>query len=204
MQLDPISTNCLCSLFVLAIPLYQGFRNWQENKLRQQTAEAHGWRYRNRGWNRMFAGPSYEIAGTTPRGIVWELKRVRKKRQLYFLWRSQHRLLPYGVLVILPRHEKQAKDLPVNFRHLDVGSARWQSEYVLWTTHSVLSEKYFNREVELAMADWPPWPAPGSLESIIWNRDQLSILVRQHNDWFALKQIIVLGTALVDNAVQQR
>lgn len=203
MQPDATSSIC-CFLLTLAIPLYQGIRNWRENKLRQQTADAHGWRYRNRGWNRMFASPSYEIAGTTAGGIVWELRRVRKKRQLYLLWRSQERLLPYGMLVIRPRHAKNGGNLPVSFRQVDAGSHRWQSEYVFWTTHNMLSVKYFNREVELAMADWPQWPAPGSLENIIWTRDQLSILVRQHNDWFALNQIVVLGTALVDNAVQQR
>lgn len=205
MQQD-LPQSCLLLALLLVLPIFQGIKNWRENRLRQRTADAYGWRYWNRGWNRVLLRPSYEIAGTTPEGVVWELRRVQRKRQLYFVWSSLQRLLPYGALIIRPRQAgaRASNRMKEGAHQVEVGSERWQSEYVMWTTHTMLAQKYFNQEVELAMTDWPQWPAPGSLEEIIWDRERLVIRVRQHNDWFALNQIVVLGTALVDNAVQRR
>lgn len=201
-QLDTIQILGLIAL-VTIIPIYQGFRNWRENGLRRQAATANGWRYTDRGWRSLFR-PGYAMAGTTPNGTVWELGRVQQGRTYYFLWSSRTARLPYGTLVILPRSitvlPEHARRL--NLRTMSVGSDQWRSAYKLLATHDVLGQRFFNREIDLALLDWPRWPEPGSLEEVVWKRDGLTIRIRQKNDWSTLNRVIVLGTALVENAEQ--
>jgi hypothetical protein len=204
MQNDAMQSFCFAAM-TLVIPVYLGFRNWRENKARQQMAQANGWRYSRRGWKGVFE-PVYSIAGTTPGGIVWELTRVQRNRQWFFLWSARKPLLPYGILMIRPREAAvwPEVDLQHNLRQVTIGDEAWQKGYVLLATHEVLGERFFNREAELLFMNWPSWPAPAALEGLVWTREQLSIWVRHHNDWLSLDRIVNVGTTLVENAVQKR
>lgn len=204
MQLDAIQAIGLLAL-VTIIPLLQGIKNWRENRWRRHMADAHGWRHSNRGWKSLL-GPDYTVAGTTPAGIVWEVRRIQQQRHWFLLWSSRHRLLPYGKMCIRPRQGDKWADWAKRekIHRVTVGSPRWQNQYVLWATHDMLGQRYFNQEAELAMMRWPHWPSPGALEDITWNPDWVVIRVRHHKDWSVLNRIVVLGTALVDNAVLLR
>ena len=199
-ELDAIQVLGLLAL-VTIIPIYQGLRNWRENGLRRQAAMANGWRFTERGWRSLLRS-TYSMAGTTPNGTVWEFSRVQKGRQYYFVWFSRNARLPYGTLVILP---KGVAVLPedsgrLNLRTMTVGGDAWRAAYKLLATHDMLGQRYFGREIELALSDWPRWPEPGAMEEVVWRRDGLSIRVRHKNDWLTLDRTILLGTALVENA----
>jgi hypothetical protein len=202
-QLDALQILGLLTL-VMIIPTYQGIRNWRENGLRRQAAMANGWRFTDRGWRSLFRS-TYSMAGTAPNGAVWEFGRVQKGRQYYFVWSSRNVHLPYGTLVILPRgvavlpaHTKR-----LSLRSMAVGSDEWRVAYKLLATHDLLGQRYFSREIELALLEWPRWPEPGAMEEIVWRRDGLFIRVRHKNDWMTINRIVVLGTTLVENAGQR-
>ena len=202
-QLDAVQIAGLLALVVI-LPIYQGYRNWREHRFRKMMADARGWRYTSQGW-KVLIGSTYSMAGTTTSGIVWEVKQIKRTQQWTFAWSSRNRLLPYGMLAIYPRHATIGlqRNGQKNLRSLVVGSNMWQAEYVFMTTHDILAERCFSREVELALLNWPRWPAPGCLENVIWNRDELKISGRYHNDWLTLDRIVILGTALVENAAHQ-
>jgi hypothetical protein len=204
LQLTPIHAAGLLAL-VLIIPVYQGYRNWRAHQARQRMAVARQWRYSSRGWRANFKS-TFSMAGSTPSGVIWQLKRVDSDRRLWLVWTAPTRLLPYGTLVILPRHVDR---LPAhldkaNLRQMEVGSQQWQMTYELLTTHDLLGQRFFNREIELALLDWPVWPASGALHDIVWQRHQLRIRCRLHTDPLCLEKIVILGTMLIENGVQWR
>ncbi len=189
---------------VLVIPIYQGVRNWREVRTRQQMAATRGWRYSEQGWKALFKS-TYSMAGTTPNGTVWILKRVQRNKRWEFIWSSPNKLLPYGKLLILPREVMitSGYTAQANLRQTSYGSKEWQAEYALLTTHDALGKRFFNKEIELALLNWPRWPALGSLEKVDWSVGELVICGRHQKDWLALDRIVVLGTALIENAKRQ-
>lgn len=194
----------LIGLFLI-ISVYQAFRNWQDHQVRRQMAAAHHWRYSGRGW-RMIFRTAYTISGSTPSGVIWQLKRVTSERRLWLTWTAYTKLLPYGQLVIRPRQSDDP--FPgVDRRHLrpmNAGGHQWQGAFTMLATHDVLGQRFFDQEIEMILLDWLSWPAAGSIQEIVWQRGQLGIRCRYHPDPRHLERIAALGTTLIENVARQR
>ncbi|GAB4273356.1 MAG: hypothetical protein Kow0080_20860 [Candidatus Promineifilaceae bacterium] len=180
---------------------YLGWRNWTRHKQQRILAEKRGWHYAVTGlpalWRRKLT-----ITGTTPTGVHWQLKQLRRYQQAFFEWRTQDVTLPYGTLVLKPAHPAAPKRLLSNqtLRPYPVPSELWNSEFVLLVSHNSLGQRYFTAQTEYAMRKWPRWPTPGSLEEVIWNKNGLTVLGRSAAGWELLERLVTLGTIMAEQA----
>lgn len=193
-----LTTALLGSVIAAA---YLSWRNWNRHKQQRILAEKRGWQYAVGGiralWQRKLA-----ITGTTPTGVKWQLKQLRRYQQAFFEWHTKDIMLPYGTLVLKPAHPAAPKRLLSNqaLRPYPIPGELWNSEFVLLVTHNSLGERYFTAQTKRAMRTWPRWPAPGSLEEVIWNTQELTILGRSAAGWELLERLVTLGTIMADQA----
>jgi hypothetical protein len=180
---------------------YLSWRNWNRHKQQRVLAEKRGWQYAVGGiralWQRKLT-----ITGTTPTGVRWQLKQLRRYQQAFFEWHTKDVTLPYGTLVLKPAHPAAPKRWLSNqaLRPYPIPSELWNSEFVLLVTHNSLGQRYFTTQTERAMRKWPRWPAPGSLEEVIWNKQGLTVLGRSAAGWELLERLVTLGTIMADQA----
>ncbi len=185
---------------LLGISLYFTVSGWHIHRQRQRATADRGWRYSNSLIHSLLRS-AYIIAGTTPNGIVWELRRSQRKSKLLFVWTTSAAPLPYGLIRILPRRASVShQNHPL--MHLTVWQQeQWQqpalAEYVMLTSHQRLGERFLTPEVALALSHWPEWPLPGALEAVNWSRERLEIEVRYVGDWATADRLVALGAALV-------
>lgn len=197
----------ILATLLIAFSLYWGVSGWQLHQQRRQKTADRGWRYANSLWHSLLRS-AYVIAGTTPNGIVWELRRSQKKGVLFFVWTATAAPLPYGLIYILSR---RTAPLPTEQprRHLAIWQhERWQNpalvDYVVLTSHQQLGERFLTTEAAVALSYWPEWPLPGALEEIMWNDAGLEIRARYLGDWITADRLVALGTALVSNMAARR
>ena len=196
----------LVSLLV-GTSIYLAVSSWKTHQQRRQKTAERGWRYTNTLLQSL-RHTSYTIAGTTPNGIIWEMQRNQKKDKLLFTWITESAPLPYGLIHVLPRQASvsQQGHLPT-IQLLIWQHERWQnpalSDYVIFTSHQQLGERFLTSEVALALSHWPGWPFPGALEEIKWSQKSLEIQVRYLGDWTTADRLVALGTALVSNISPQ-
>lgn len=187
---------------LIAVSVYGGISGWRTHQERRQKTADRGWRYTNTYVQSLFRS-AYIIAGTSPNGIVWELQRNQRKGMLFFVWTTTFAPLPYGTIRILPRRMSALRQDPSLMRLTIWQHERWQNpalaDYVLYTSHQQLGERFLTADVALALSYWPEWPLPGSLEEVTWSHDALEIRVRYLGDWITADRLVALGLALVGN-----
>ena len=185
-------------LFALLSFGYAAYRQWWTHGQRRVAAEANGWRYQPKGWQSWVIN-EYSIVGSTPNGIIWELKRVRNGDNFYFSWKTENAKFAHGFLQIRPRlsvqHANLADDL-IKHQVQNLGSEKWRGTYVVFTTHQFSVPKYMTPELQEAMLCWPEWSEPGALEFVHWQGHVLEINGRYQDDWQNIERLVALGTLL--------
>lgn len=190
----------LLSIFLMAILslVYFGYQQRDKHQRRFLVAQAQGWRYSPRGW-RMFVRGDYYLVGSTPTGIIWELRCVRVGPQLLWCWNTSSVSFKQGFLQIWSRKSLFEAPLPPNLlKHeaTNIGSEAWQDVFLLLTTHQFKAKTYITPQLEGMMLAWPYWPQPGSFKMLSWVGGSLQIYGRYQDSWEATERIVALGTTL--------
>ena len=180
--------------FALVSVIYFAYQQWDRHKQRSLAAKANGWRYSPRGWRRCVS-PHYYLVGSTKSGIIWEMRRVEEGSQLQWCWQTASATLEHGFLQIWPRSLFEQESLPqdlIKHQAINIGSKKWQDEFVLLTTHQFLMKSYLTPELEDAMLA----TSDKALVKVRWERDLLQINGRYYDDWSLIERIVEMGTLL--------
>ena len=123
------------------------------------------------------------------------MRRVEEGSQLQWRWQTANAILEHGFLQIWPRSLFEQESLPqdlIKHQAINIGSKKWQNQFVLLTTHQFLMKSYLTPELEdamLALSD-------KALVKVRWERDLLQINGRYYDDWSLIERIVEMGTLL--------
>ena len=199
----------LITLLSLAVVLtfYVASMSWRAHLTRQEGAAARGWRYRNSLIKSLFKSV-FVMAGTSPSGVVWEVRQVRQNGRYYFHWSTHYAGLPYGLIRIIPSRAaiaQQAKPhIQLTTWHNDTWNNLALNGIAILTSHQQLGERFLTKEIALALMHWPEWPLSGALEEVLWIRESLDIRVRSFSDWATLDRTVALGVAFAESLIQYK
>lgn len=192
----------LLIMLLLLVQAVIGFASQQHYAAWLAEARKRGWRFQPQPWWRRWRR-QYRLAGTTPQGAVWELRRVQRSGVFLFRWVTYDKPLPYGSLLLLPQARALAEPKQRDLQPVQLEDVSWQARFLLLATHQRLGERYVGVAVRHFLHMWPLWPQVGALEDVQWNQTRLLINGRFDRNWETIDRIVALGTALVEEAVEE-
>jgi hypothetical protein len=181
--------------------------SWRVHLVRQQGAATRQWRYRSSLIKSLFKSV-FVMAGTSPSGVVWEVRQVRRNGRSYLHWSTHHSRLPYGLIRITPRRAAIAQVGEPHIRLTTWHNETWSNpslvDYAILTSHQQLGDRFLTQEIALTLMHWPEWPLPGALEEVLWSRDHLDVQVRYFSDWATLDRTVALGVSFAESLTHHR